>query len=154
MGVLCERFEWPTSVAVGSSAVFSPRRTYVRLFPDNGLIADIARLPFGAKLGHRSIFKTSPRAGCDRNGTRTYIRSTPRDETSVRLIADQGLVEQLGNQIVEEKEQLCPESSAVSGFPVYDNFCREAAWGWAMHTLDCHVGLLNRPDLNGSKQHI
>jgi len=41
-----------------------------------------------------------------------------RDETSVRLIADQGLVEQLGYQIVEEKEQLCPESSAVSGFPV------------------------------------
>jgi hypothetical protein len=33
----------------------------------------------------------------------------PRDETSVRLIADQGLVEQLGYQIVEEKEQLCPE---------------------------------------------
>ena len=21
-----------------------------------------------------------------------------------------------------------------------------------MHTLDCHVGLLNRPDLNGSKK--
>jgi hypothetical protein len=34
------------------------------------------------------------------------------------------------------------------------NSCREAAWGWAMHTLDCHVGLVNRPDLNGSKQHI
>jgi hypothetical protein len=49
---------------------------------------------------------------------RTYIRSMPRDETSVRLIADQWLVEQLGYQIVEEKEQLCPESSAVSGFPV------------------------------------
>ena len=72
----------------------------------------------------------------------------PRDETSVRLIADQGLVEQLGNQIVEEKEQLCPESSAVSGFLVYDNFCREAAWGWAMHTLDCHVEL--RPKIQMS----
>lgn len=23
-----------------------------------------------------------------------------------------------------------------------------------MHTLDCHVGLLNRDDLNGSKRHI
>src|SRR5262245_27698620 len=71
-----------------------------------------------AKLGHRSIFKTSPPAGYDRNGTRTYIRSMLRDETSVRLIADQGLVERLGYKIVEEKEQLCPESSAVSGFPV------------------------------------
>ena len=28
----------------------------------------------------------------------------------------------------------------------------EAARGWAMHTLDCHVGLFNRPDLIGSKQ--
>jgi hypothetical protein len=56
-----------------------------------------------AKLGHQSIFKTSPPTGYDRNGTHTYIQSTPRDETSVWLIADQGLVEQLGYQIVEEK---------------------------------------------------
>jgi hypothetical protein len=58
---------------------------------------------------------------------RTYIRSMPRDETSVRLIADQGLVEQLGYQIVEEKEQLCPESSGRFRLPGFSGTIASAA---------------------------
>ena len=48
----------------------------------------------------------------------------PRDETSVRLIAEQGLVEQLGYQIVEEEQKLRTESGATSAFSIkrHDDF--------------------------------
>jgi hypothetical protein len=40
----------------GSNAVFSLCRTQVRFSPDNELIGDIARLPFGANRRHRFLF--------------------------------------------------------------------------------------------------
>ena len=51
----------------------------------------------------------------------------PGDKISIRLIAQQRFVEQLGYQIVQEEEELCPESSTVSAFPIqwHDNFSRE-----------------------------
>ena len=51
-------------------------------------------------------------------------RLLPRDEAPIRLIAKQGFVEQLGYQIVEEEQKLCPETGTVSGFTVerHDNF--------------------------------
>ncbi len=48
----------------------------------------------------------------------------PRDQASVRLITEQGFVEQLGYQIVEKEHELRAESGAVPGFPVqrHDHF--------------------------------
>ena len=42
----------------------------------------------------------------------------PRDEASVGPIAEQGLVEELGYQIVEKEHELRAESGAVPGLPV------------------------------------
>jgi hypothetical protein len=58
----------------------------------------------GAKW-HVPFGWTSSGSFCLRSGRcNIYIRSMPSDETSIRLVAEQGLVKQLGYEIVEEEE--------------------------------------------------
>ena len=68
----------------------------------------------------------------------------PSDETSIRLVTEQGLVEQFGYQIVKEEQKLRPETSTVSAFPVerHDNLrsqlpCHSHVGQAGVHRRDC-----------------
>src|SRR5262249_38610761 len=88
----------------------------------------------------------SKHTGYDRNGTRTYIRSMPRDESSIRLIADQGLVEQLGFEKGGE-EQLCARNPGLFPAPRFSGTIPSAARRLGDGRCTRRIAtLLNRPD--------
>ena len=89
-------------------------------------------------------------AGCRFGAIGDQLLRSTNQCHAMRLRSGLSLTKGLSNSLgirSSRKKSNCARNT-VSGFPVYDNFCREAAWGWAMHTLDCHVEL--RPKIQMS----